>query len=149
MAQSRPCSHPPASLSVLQNALAIVLQSSILQSTTLPSSILQSGNLPFWDLAVMRSCNNKCLQSRSKILVPLVSSCSRVTVQTLQLSQQPVLQSSKWACNCLAVPNLAVINLAVRKPAVLQSRLQLSCSPQSCSHQPCSEETFPFGILQS
>ena len=92
----------------------------------------------------MGSCSHEILQSqilqsRSVILVPLVRSSSHVTVQTLQSSQQPVLQSSKCACSCLAVPNLAVINLAgihlaVRKPTLLGS---------------CSHEIMQSQILQS
>ena len=128
MAQSRPCSHPNSQSCSPPKALASVLQSQILLSSTLQSSILQSGNPPFWDLAVMRSCSHEILQSRSKIPVPLVRSCCHGTVQTLQSSHQPVLQSSKCTCNCLAVPNLAVINLAVICLAVTKPTHLGSCS---------------------
>ena len=104
------------------SGLAIDLQSQILQS-----SILQSGNLPFWDLAVMRSCSHKCLQSRSKF--PTCEILQSWHSQDLAVIPQPVLQSSKM-------------------------RLQVSCSPkscsqESCSHKSCSQETHTFGILQS
>ena len=57
----------------------------------------------------------------------------------LAVIPQPVLQSSKCTCRCLAVPNLAVlnlavINLAVRKPTLLGS---------------CSHEILQSQILQS
>ena len=122
--------------------LAVIPQP-VLQSTKWACCCLVVPNLAVLNLAVIHlavrkptllgSCSHEILQlqilqSRSKILVPLVRSCSRVTVQTLQSSQQSLLQSSNCTCNCLAVPNLAVRNLAVIHLAVRKPTLLGSCS---------------------
>ena len=132
MSQSRPCSHPPASLAVLQNGLAIVLQSQILQSSILQSSILQSGNPHFWDLAVMRSCSHEILQSRSKILVPLVRSFSHVTVQTLQASHS----QSCSPPNALA----SVLQSQILQSGILQSSILQSGNLPFWELAPCSPD---------
>ena len=92
-------------------------------------------NLAVLNLAVRRptllgSCSHEILQSQN-LAVQIQDSCPTCEIlqsrhsPDLAVIPQPVLQSSKCACNCLAVLNLAVINLAVRKPTLLGS----------CSHE--------------
>ena len=136
MSQSRPCTHPNSQSCSPPNALAIVLQSPNLAVV----------NLAVIHLAVRKptllgSCSHEILQSpilqsRSKILIPLVRFSSRVTVQTLQSSHSQSCSPSSGLAIVLQSQILQSSILQPGNPHLWDLAVMRSCNHKSCSQDP-------------